>query len=225
MESALKLVVTVGTDSTMVRMQHYTIVRLRCDTMYILHGFIPVEEKGMVSVVMGMVVDLGTCSVPVKNPTFWWQWTDFQTFSHQWSRQSPFRPTITISNTVYLSCLCIQWPCHLRSCLQRQSSHCSSDWASSATRLRAVTSSCHQQACSCPFCQLSDWVRNKRWACGPLPLAYDADDIQDMALPWALRYAMTLVPLSDLVCPYMLTISFFNTWHPPTCSQKGCTYD
>ena len=70
MESALKLVVTVGTDSTMVRMQHYTIVQLRCDTMYILHGFIPVEEKGMVSVVMGMVVDLGTCSVPVKNPTF-----------------------------------------------------------------------------------------------------------------------------------------------------------
>jgi len=68
MESALKLVVTAGTDSTTVRMQHRTIVWLRCDTVYVLHGFIPVEEMGMVSTVTGTVVDLGTRSVPVKNP-------------------------------------------------------------------------------------------------------------------------------------------------------------
>ena len=70
MELALKLVVTIGTDSTAVRMQHCTIVRLRCDTVYVLHGFIPVEETGTVSAVMGMVVDLGTRSVPVKNPRY-----------------------------------------------------------------------------------------------------------------------------------------------------------
>ena len=70
MELALKLVVTVGTDSTTVRMQHRTIVQLRCDTMYVLHGFIPVEEMGIVSTVMGTVVDLGTRSVPMKNPNW-----------------------------------------------------------------------------------------------------------------------------------------------------------
>jgi len=37
--------------------------------MYVLHSFIPVEETGTVSAVMGTVVDLGTCSVPVKNPS------------------------------------------------------------------------------------------------------------------------------------------------------------
>ena len=51
------------------------------------------------------------------------------------------------------------------------------------------------------------------------------NDHADVALPWALEYAMTLVPLSDLVCPYVLTISFFNIPCPPTCSQKGRTYD
>jgi len=49
MESALKLVVTMGTDSTAVRMQHRTIVWLRCDTVYVLHSFIPIEETGTVS--------------------------------------------------------------------------------------------------------------------------------------------------------------------------------
>jgi len=60
----------VGTDSTAVRMQHHTIVQLQCDTMYVLHGFIPVEEMGMVSMVTGTVVEMGTCSVPVKNPKY-----------------------------------------------------------------------------------------------------------------------------------------------------------
>jgi len=59
----------VGTDSTAVRMQHCTIVRLRCDTVYVLHSFIPIEETGTVSTVTGMVVEMGTRSVPVKNPT------------------------------------------------------------------------------------------------------------------------------------------------------------
>jgi len=45
-----------------------TIVQLRCDTVYVLHGFIPVEETGMVSAVMGTVVEMGTYSVPMKNP-------------------------------------------------------------------------------------------------------------------------------------------------------------
>ena len=70
MELALKLVVIMGTDSTAVRMQHCTIVQVRCDTMYILHSFIPVEETGTVSTVTGTVVDLGTHSVPMKNPRY-----------------------------------------------------------------------------------------------------------------------------------------------------------
>jgi len=50
-------------------MQHHTIVQLQCDTMYVLHGFIPVEKTGTVSTVTGTVVEMGTHSVPVKNPS------------------------------------------------------------------------------------------------------------------------------------------------------------
>ena len=58
----------MGTDSTTVRMQYHIIVWLQCDTMYVLHGFIPIEETGMVSTVTGMVLEMGTHSVPMKNP-------------------------------------------------------------------------------------------------------------------------------------------------------------
>ena len=49
-------------------MQYRIIVRLQCDTVYVLHGFIPIEETGTVSTVTGTVVEMGTRSVPVKNP-------------------------------------------------------------------------------------------------------------------------------------------------------------
>ena len=50
-------------------MQYYIIVQLQYDTVYVLHGFIPIEETGTVSTVMGMVLEMGTHSVPMKNPS------------------------------------------------------------------------------------------------------------------------------------------------------------
>ena len=49
-------------------MQYCIIVWLQCNTVYVLHGFIPIEETGMVSMVTGTVLEMGTHSVPMKNP-------------------------------------------------------------------------------------------------------------------------------------------------------------
>jgi len=49
-------------------MQHHTLLWLRCDTIYVIYGFIPISWTVMVSTVTVMVMEIGTHGIPMTYP-------------------------------------------------------------------------------------------------------------------------------------------------------------
>jgi len=53
----------------MVVIQYHTGLQVSYDTIYVLYGFLTVTVEGTVCAVMVMVMEVGTHSIPVINPS------------------------------------------------------------------------------------------------------------------------------------------------------------